>query len=81
MNNQMVEEVLRDVRVDRRETVVQQVHVRIRVVRPRQRHPLLLASRQRQALFADLRLVAVRQRVHVGFESASSQRLGVARAV
>ena len=53
-----VEEVAPDVRVDGRERVVKHVDVRVRVRRARERDPLLLAARERDALLADLRLVA-----------------------
>ena len=54
-------DLLLDPRVDRRRRVVEQQDLGIREQRARERDPLALAAREREALLADDRVVAVRQ--------------------
>mmetsp|Transcript_14911 Transcript_14911/g.50171 ORF Transcript_14911/g.50171 Transcript_14911/m.50171 type:complete len:444 (-) Transcript_14911:212-1543(-) len=65
-----LEEVLAHVRVDGGERVVEQVDVRVRVDGACERDPRLLASRDVDALLADLRHVAAREDLQVGAQRA-----------
>jgi hypothetical protein len=56
--------------VDRAQRVVEQVHVRVGVERPRQRHARLLAAAQRDAPLADLGRIAAEERRDVDAEGA-----------
>mmetsp|Transcript_9380 Transcript_9380/g.18305 ORF Transcript_9380/g.18305 Transcript_9380/m.18305 type:complete len:263 (-) Transcript_9380:1724-2512(-) len=79
---QAADHVLKDVapglRVHSRQDVVEQVHVRVAVHRPRERHPLLLPSAEVDALLADLREISARELADVGLESARSDDVVVA---
>ena len=68
------EDVLRDLAVHGREAIVEEVHVGVRVHCPGNRHALLLASTEIDALLADLRGVAGRQLLEVRRQRAGLER-------
>ena len=73
----LVHNVMAHVRVDRREDIVQNVHVCVGVDCPAQADTLLLAAAHIYAALSDLRLVAIRKRVHVIVHVASLHRSSV----
>ena len=73
-------DLLLDPRVDRRRRVVEQEDLRVGEQRARERDPLPLAARQRQALLADDRVVAVGEARMNSCASAARAAASISRA-
>mmetsp|Transcript_8575 Transcript_8575/g.14758 ORF Transcript_8575/g.14758 Transcript_8575/m.14758 type:complete len:210 (-) Transcript_8575:23-652(-) len=73
----IVEDVLASVLVHGRQRIVQHLHLRLRVDGAGQGDALALAAAQIDAALADLRLVAVREDLHVALQRAREHHLTI----